>query len=203
MAVLCLGLLSGCGSFDAAAYVKGGLDVLYLGEVSDEYLGLVVDSREDCLAMYEENILNEAENFGKMFYIDVNSQPDEALVTLYKDIFAQSRYEVGEAEKTASGYAVDVTVYPIDVFRSSYEALDMYDRDFTQQFSEGEYENISGSELQKEYLHGMIEIISGELPNLGYLEPVTVTVHLTLDADGVCHIDDGDYAELHNSIIAY
>ncbi len=203
MAVMCLGLLSGCGSFDATGYVKGGLDALYLGEVSDEYLELVVDSRDECLAMYEENILNEAKNFCQMFYVDVNGEPDEALVSLYKDIFARSRYEVGEAEKTAEGYTVKVMVYPIAVFTESYEELDMYDRDFTQRFNDGEFAEISGSELGKEYLHGMIDIIENSLEGAGYLEPETLVLHLSLDSDGTCHINDEDYAELHNTIIAY
>lgn len=210
--VLCAGLLCGCGrngegiikpKFDASAYVKGGLDVLYLGEVSDDYLELVVDTREDCLAMYEKNIRNEAENFCEMFYVAVNDEPDAALLQLYKDVFAKSRYEVGEAEKTDGGYAVPVTVYPMDIFRSSYEALDMYDRDFTERFSEGEFADVSGSELESAYLQGMIDILRDSVQNTGYLDPVTVTLQLSLDKDGVCHIDDAGYAELHNSIIAY
>lgn len=204
-AAMCLTLLCGCGSrnFDAAAYVKGGLDVLYLGEVSDEYLKLVVDSREDCLAMYEENAVNEAENFGKMFYVDVNNEPEEALIQLYKDIFAKSKYEVGEAAEENGGYTVEVTVYPIDLFRTSYEALDMYDREFTQRFADGEFEGAAGSDIEKDYLQGMIDILRSGLDSLGYLDAVTVTLHLTDDGDGVYTINDDDYAELHRNIIAY
>lgn len=202
---MCMGLLCGCGNhgFDAVAYVKGGLDALYLGEVSDEYLELVVDSREDCLAMYEENMLNEARNFGKMFYVDVNNEPEEALVQLYKDIFARSKYEVGEATEENGGYTVEVTVYPIDLFRTSYEALDMYDREFTQRFADGEFEGIAGSDIEKDYLQGMIDILRSGLEGCGYLDAVSVTLHLTDDGDGVYTITDDDYAELHKNIIAY
>lgn len=202
---MCLGLLCGCGnhSFDAATYVKGGLDALYLGEVSDEYLELVVENREECLAMYEENMLNEARNFGKMFYVDVNNEPEEALVQLYKDIFARSKYEVGEATEENGGYTVEVTVYPIDLFRTSYEALDMYDSEFTQRFADGEFEGIAGNNIEKDYLQGMIDILRGGLEGCGYLDAVTVSLHLTDDGDGVYTINDEDYAELHKNIIAY
>lgn len=200
---LCITLLSGCGGFDAEGYVLGGLDALYKGEVSDEYLALVVDSRSDCLAMYEENMLNEARNFCKMFYVAVNSEPDESLVQLYKDIYAKSRYEVTSSTKTDEGCTVEVTVYPMDIFRKSSEALDAYDHNFNQRFSDGEFAEINGNELEKEYLLGMVSVISEEVPELGYLEPVTVTLHLTFDENGICHIDDGEYALLHNSIIAY
>lgn len=201
---MCLCLLCGCGkSFDAAAYVKGGLDVLYLGEVSDEYLELVVDSREECLAMYEENVLNEAVNFGRVFYVDVNSEPDEALIQLYKDIFAKSKYEVGDVSEDNGEYTVEVTVYPIDLFRNSYDELDMYDRDFTQRFADGEYEGLTGTELEKLFLLGMIEILNSGLADCGYLDPVTVELHLESGADGVYTINDEDYAALHKNIIAY
>ena len=200
---LCITFLCGCGGFDAGGYVLGGLDALYKGEVSEKYLALVADSREDCLAMYEENMLNEARNFCKMFYVAVNSEPDESLVQLYKDIYAKSRYEVTSTTKTDEGYTVELTVYPVDIFRTSAEALDAYDSDFNQRFSDSEFAEISGSELEKEYLLGMVNVISEAVSDMGYLDPVTVTLHLTLDENGIYQTDDGEYALLHNSIIAY
>jgi len=202
---VCISLLSGCGifGFDAESYVMGGLNALYHGEVSDKYLRLVVDSREDCMAMYEENILNEAKNFGQMFYVYINDEPDEELISLYRDVFARSKYEVGEAVETDSGYTVPVTVYPIDLFVNCTAALDEYDSEFTERFSKGEFEGIDGSELQRQYLLAMIEILTAALPDSGYLDPVTVELRLTENSDGVYVISDDDYAELHKNIIAY
>ncbi len=202
---MCLLMLCGCGkSFDAASYVKGGLDVLYHGEVSDEYLKLVVESREECLEMYEENLQNEAKNFCELFYFYLgDEEPAEEIVQLYRDIFAKSKYEIGEAEEKNGGYAVEVTVYPIDLFRTSYEALDRHDREFTQRFSYGEFSEMAGSEIEQLYLNEVIGILRAGIDSLGYLDPVKVTVQLDADGDGVYTISDEDYAELHKNIIAY
>ena len=37
-AVLCMGLLSGCGSFSATELVKNNLDLIYLNQYTDDYL---------------------------------------------------------------------------------------------------------------------------------------------------------------------
>ncbi len=202
---MCLSLLCGCGkSFDAAAYVKGGLDVLYHGEASDEYLELVADSREECLEMYEENLQNEAKNFCELFYFYIgDEEPAEEIVQLYRDIFAKSKYEIGEVKEKNGGYSVEVTVYPIDLFRTSYGALDLHDREFTQRFSYGEFSEMPGSEIEQLYLNEVIGILRAGVDSLGYLDPVTVTVQLKADGDGVYAINDEDYAELHKNIIAY
>lgn len=203
-AMLCLLLLCGCGAdFDPAAYVKGGLDVLYLGEVSEEYLELVVDTREECLAMYEENVLNEAENFGETFFVGVNDEPDEALRDFFRAVFAKSSYEVGEVTETETGYTVAVKISPIDIFTVSYEALEEHDRDFTRRFADGEFEELSGGEIEKLYLQGMIDILSSALDNCGYLDSVTVSLRLEKDEGGVFTVNSEDYAEFHSHIIAY
>ena len=70
---LCLALLAGCGkdkggapdptpeatkqTFDPAAYVRGGLDAVYLGEYSDEYLAMLGgETKESCDERYERGM---------------------------------------------------------------------------------------------------------------------------------------------------
>ena len=191
------------GGFDAQAYIQGGLDVLYRGEVSEEYLALITDSRGECLEAYEDNVVSEAENFCSTFYVGENKEPDAALVELYRDIFAKSRYEVAEAEKTAEGYTVAVTVYPLDIFRESYEALDKFDREFTQRFADGEFAEVAGDAIEREYLAGMLELLSARVDTAGYLEPVTVTVHLDKGRNGTYTVNPDDIALIHNNILPY
>ena len=191
------------GGFDAQAYVQGGLDVLYKGEVSEEYLALITDSRGECLEAYEDNIFREAENFCSTFYVGENKEPDAALVELYRAVFAKSRYEVAEAEKTAEGYTVAVTVYPLDIFRESYEALDKFDREFTQRFADGEFAEVAGDAIEREYLAGMLELLSARVDTAGYLEPVTVTVHLDKGRNGTYTVNPDDIALIHNNILPY
>lgn len=203
MLTMCLcAVLCGCaGSFDAHAYVQGGLDVLYRGEVSEEYLKLVTDSEADCLAAYGENVQAEVKSFCEKFYLDENNTAD--IEELYREVFAAAKYETGEAEKTATGYCVPVTVYPLSLFRDSYGLLDQYDREFTQRFADGEFAELEGSAIESEYIAGMIEILSAELADPQYLEAETVTLHLKVDGKGVYTLDPDDMAQLHETLIAY
>lgn len=203
MLIICLcAVLCGCaGSFDAHTYVQGGLDVLYRGEVSEEYLKLVTDSEADCLAAYGENVQAEVKSFCERFYLDENNTAD--IEELYKGVFAAVKYETGEAEKTDTGYCVPVTVQPLSLFRDSYELLDKYDREFTQRFADGEFAELEGSAIESEYVVGMIELLSAELDDPQYLDAETVMLHLKSDGKGVYTLDPDDMAQLHETLIAY
>lgn len=200
---ICLcAVLCGCaGSFDAHDYVQGGLDVLYKGEVSEEYLKLVSDSKADCLAAYGENVQAEVKSFCERFYLDENNTAD--IEELYKGVFAAVKYETGEAEKTATGYCVPVTVQPLSLFRDSYELLDKYDREFTQRFADGEFAELEGSAIESEYVAGMIDLLSAELDEPQYLDAETVMLHLKSEGKGVYTLDPDDMAKLHETLIAY
>ena len=85
---LCLALLAGCGkdkggapdptpeatkqTFDPAAYVRGGLDAVYLGEYSDEYLAMLGgETKESCDERYERGMQVSLEVFCEYFGIDL------------------------------------------------------------------------------------------------------------------------------------
>ena len=63
-ALLCLGVLAGCGSsFSATDLVKGNLDLIYLNQYSSEYLDSVNLTKEEADQQYEDGIAVEVENW--------------------------------------------------------------------------------------------------------------------------------------------
>ena len=62
-AVLCMGLLSGCGSFSATELVKNNLDLIYLNQYTDDYLTRVGLDKEQADQEYESGLEVEAEYF--------------------------------------------------------------------------------------------------------------------------------------------
>ena len=122
--------LTACGggvtAKDATALVQGNLDEIYLGKFDPEYLKLVDITEADARETYEEGLEVEAEVFA--YYFDISNMTDEIkaeIIDLYKEIYAWSKYTVGEASKLdESTYAVKVVVSPLDIFVLVDEAFD-------------------------------------------------------------------------------
>ena len=112
---LCLALLAGCGkdkggapdptpeatkqTFDPAAYVRGGLDAVYLGEYSDEYLAMLGgETKESCDERYERGMQVSLEVFCEYFGIDLAQCSDATrteLLDLMRRMYKCAKYEIG------------------------------------------------------------------------------------------------------------
>lgn len=130
---LCLALLAGCGkdkggapashargdkqTFDPAAYVRGGLDAVYLGEYSDEYLAMLGgETKDSCDERYERGMQVSLEVFCEYFGIDLAQCSDATrteLLDLMRRMYKCAKYEIGPTVQNGDGYTVSVTVSPI------------------------------------------------------------------------------------------
>lgn len=125
---LCLALLAGCGkdkggapdptpeatkqTFDPAAYVRGGLDAVYLGEYSDEYLAMLGgETKESCDERYERGMQVSLEVFCEYFGIDLAQCSDATrteLLDLMRRMYKCAKYEIGPtAQNDYPGFAQD------------------------------------------------------------------------------------------------
>lgn len=207
--VLCVGIMSGCGaSFDPSAFIKGGLDANYLGVFSDEYTNMIVDGDKDELAEdYEESMEGAAEAFAAYFEIDLDACGDEVraeLTQLVKDIYAKSKYEIGDSTKSGDKYLVDVTVYPMDILTKivdeDYEDFynDIADRD-----EAGEFNEMSDEEFELVWANGIMDLLKARLATVDYLDPVTVSVQIVADEeDGLYTMSDTDFQHVDELMIA-
>ena len=196
-AVLCMGLLSGCGSFSAADLVKNNLDLIYLNQYTDDYLTRVGLDKEQADQEYEGGLEVEAEYFANTFDIDLDICGDEIrqqIIDLYRQIYTHSKYEVGSQSRNGDTYLVQLTVYPIDIFQkvndedSEAFLADLQERD-------DEYEVV--------WAQAIIDMVSARIDSIGYLDPQTISVQVVKGEDNVYVIDDSDFNRIDSLIIAY
>lgn len=206
-AVLCVGLLSGCGSFSAAELVKNNLDLIYLNRYTDDYLTKVGLDKEQAEQQYRDGLEVEAEYFADTFSIDLDTCGDEVrqqIVDLYRRIYTHSKYEVGAESRSGSTYLVQLTVYPIDIFRKvADEDSEGFMEDMQNRVDSGEFDNITDEEYEVIWAQAIIDMVSARLDSIGYLDPQTISVQVVKDADGIYSIDENDFNRIDSLIISY
>ena len=214
---MCAGLLCGCGGgdepeetpvvFDPEAYVRGGLDAVYHGVFSDEYLKLLgAGSDEDCAESYERGMEVSLDVFAGYFNISTDDCSDEtrqSLLALMKDMYKYAKYEVGEATENGDGYTVKVTVYPIaavaDAAREDYPA-----------FAEGAAQRLVDDEFEKDgqnfedwWAQSISDMVRVRLSAKEYLDPVEVSVEISKNDSGAYILSSEALSEIDRHIVSY
>ncbi len=220
-AVLCMGLLTGCGSiasgilgllgmvpaFNPEDLVQGNLDAVYLNQYTEDYLDMVDTTAEALQAKYEEGIAYEVEFFAYYFDIalDICDPSIEAQITqLYQQIYPHSKYEVGTSTKNGDTYLVSLTVYPIDLFQQALEAeSDALQADWDARVNSGEFDNADESTFETAWAQSIIDMVTPYVDRIGYLDPVTVSVQITQNSEGAYSISQSDFDRIDELIIAY
>lgn len=204
--------LTACGggvtAKDATALVQGNLDEIYLGKFDPEYLELVDITEADARETYEEGLEVEAEVFA--YYFDISNMTDEIkaeIIDLYKEIYAWSKYTVGEASKLdESTYAVKVVVSPLDIFVLVDEAFDEAMEPFYTKYANVDISAMSDDEYtayDKEWADAVIALCREKLPEMGYLEDRSLVIQVTLDEDDYWVMSGDDFNSLDEIIIEY
>lgn len=202
-----LGLLSGCSSFSAAELVKNNLELIYLNQYSDEYLKRVNLDKAQAEQQFQDGLSVEAEVFADLFNIELDACDDsvrEQILELYRQIYSHSKYEVGTESRNGDVYLVQLTVYPIDIFAKVIEE-DVEEFGTTMQAREaaGEFSDMSDEEFEAVWAQAVIDMVSGHLDTIDYLDAQTISVQVTQDDDGAYSIDSSDFQRIDNLMIAY
>lgn len=213
-AVLLAGL-TGCGGGgkSATTVIQGELDAAYKGTYTQEYLDLVEDMTEaDVEERYDYWTSAEAEYL--LSYLDVNYPNDEVTdraQQLVKDIYAKSKYTVGEGELLKSGdIAAEVTVSPIELFHLLEE--DRYSEvweDVLTRAGISESADLDAmdddaySELESEYGMLLLDELEGLLPQSTYGEDQSVLLQMKKDSDGYYNLVDSGWDKLDEVIVDY
>lgn len=198
--------LTGClSNFDAQAYVQGNMDVVYLNKISEEYLETVTNTKEELESIYQQGIEVEAEYFTSYFEIDLENAPEDTMdkiVELYKKIYAHSKYEIGEAEKSGDDYLVNVTVYPMDIMQKIVkEDWEEFEKEFVGQAEQ--LASMTDAEYEALWCDGILGLVEERLGSIGYLTPETISIKITKDSDGVYVISDNDFGRIDALVIQY
>ena len=214
---MCAGLLCGCGGsdepeetpvvFDPQAYVRGGLDAVYHGVFSDEYLRLLgAGSDEGCAESYERGMEVSLDVFAGYFNISTDDCSDEtrgSLLALMKDMYKYAKYEVGEASENGDGYTVKVTVYPIaavaDAAREDYPA---FADGAAQRLANGEFDK-GGLNFEDWWAQSIADMVRVRLSAKEYLDPVEVSVEISKNDSGAYILSSEALAEIDRYIVSY
>lgn len=207
LALLLILPLCGCSGFDASAYVKGELDALYPGIYAPEFLKQI--RAEDSASLeeaYEEGLQADAAFFLQYFYIEESAASEEFLAritSLYRQLYSLSRYEVGEAVKTAEGYTVPVTVYPVDLFASPefHAAYEAFAEDFRAEAESGAFPDDGSYEAA--WAEGILSLAEENLGSAGYLQPQTFSAQIVRNGEGLYVIAEESLSEIDAAMIAY
>jgi len=206
--VLALALTACGGGFDAADLVQGNLDEIYTGQASDAYLKIVDTTAEEVQQTYLDGLEVEAEVFA--YYFDIENMTDEIkaeIIDLYKDIYAQAKYTVGESSKLDdSTYAVKVTVSPLDIFHLVDEDFDDALQPFYDKYADVDLDAMSDEEyaaFDKEWAEDIIALCREKLPEMGYLEDRALAIQVELDDDDYWVMSGDDFDNLDEIVIDY
>ncbi len=202
-----LGVLSGCSSFSAADLVKNNLDLIYLDQYSDEYLKKVNLDKAQAEQQYQEGLNVEADVFANLFNIELDSCADavkEQILALYRQIYSHSKYEVGTESRNGDTYLVQLTVYPIDIFAKVIEEdVEEFGNTMQSREAAGEFADLTDAEFEAVWAQAVIDMVSGHLNSIGYLDAQTISVQVVQDDDGAYSIDSSDFQRIDSLMIAY
>jgi len=202
--------LTGCSvTFDASAFIQGNLDSLYLGTVSAEFLDIVSDTEEALTQIHEATLLVEAEYFFNFFDIVEDFIPPDMkseVIDMYRLIYSNAKYEVGEATQTGDDYLVTVTIYPIDIIQ---KVLDDFDDFMTAWYDRQEYgifEDLTVEEFETLWAREVINLVRGKLSSIGHLESETISVRIMSQSSNGSNfytISEDDMRRIDALIITY
>lgn len=218
---LCAALLAGCGkdekpaptaepteqAFDPAAYVKGGLDAVYLGEYSDEYIAMLGgETKESCAERYERGMQVSLEVFCTYFGIEYEQCSESVrseLLELMRKMYKCARYEIGTPAQSGEGYTVEVKVSPIAaVAQTAQEDYPDFAKSAGERIASGELDKGSQSFIDwwATSIHNMV---NAHLISPTYLDAQTVTVTLEKNSGGSFAFSGTSLADIDALIVSY
>ncbi len=216
---LCAALLAGCAKdeatepertqtvFDPAAYVKGGLDAVYLGEYSDEYLALLGgETKESCAERYERGMQVSLDVFCEYFGIELAQCGESVrseLTGLMHKLYKAASYKLGTPVQDGESYSVEVTVSPIAaVAQAAQEDYPAFARTAAERIANGELDKSSQSFIDW-WAKSICDMVNVRLTSVEYLDAQTVTVTLEKGENGSYAFSGTSLADVDALIVSY
>lgn len=195
---------------EAAALVRGNLDLLYRGTYETEYLEEVNCTEEDAKASYDNNMEVEANyllyyyraaTYGHSTgnsYTFMTDEQRETAISLCRDIYGKIRYTVGDAKALEDGsFEVAVTYAPLDLHEQVNQGWVEFEKNFVSQYDDVEKGWMDDAEYDKwleetvfpAYNQAVLDLVRGKLETAGYGPEATATLKVAKDSDGYYVID--------------
>ena len=180
-------------------YVQALMDCMYLCDPTS-YSEITGYDTDDCYDIYWDGLYAEANAFLEYLGVDAVSEDlmDE-IAYMLSYAYDYSNYSVTEG----SNGAVDVTIYPMNIYIDSYTDVRAFVDEFNERNENYEFSDYTDDEYMNAYVMPIIDIFYDYIYDMSYADPVTVTVHVDIDDDGNMSISEDDFNLIDYYIINY
>ena len=190
--------LSGCGNdFNAAGYVKGSLDAIQTGTVTDELAGLSQESKEELQSSIDEIRAETKESLIEAMGDQKENLTDKAKKSIdsaVDGLFANMKYEVAEeATKEDDKYIVNIKAYPMKCYDQFMEYLN---GDFMTEWTKKATKYTSQKELLQDMYEACFEKLAEYVNNTEYGDPKDMTITVSPNSDGVYEANQDEVEKL-------
>ncbi|SBW09735.1 conserved exported hypothetical protein [uncultured Eubacteriales bacterium] len=199
--------------FDAAAYIQGQLDEIYLGKFDPDYLEMVGITESEARQVYEDGMDVEVEAFIQTFAIEFPTDDfKERMALLYRSLYAYSDYTVVSAARQDDGsYSVKVSVRPLDTIQLLYDAFPDFQEEFQAKYSDVDTDAMSDEEFNDwyeniydlDYQNSLADLFEETIPKTGTLEEKSIAVQIEKDDEDYYVMNDESFSNLDALIIDY
>lgn len=196
-------MMAGCGqSFDASKYLQAILDNSYKNDPSG-ILEQKIGTKEEANAIYEEGIQNNVDIVTAE--IPLTEESEARLRDLFCQVYANSKYTVGEAEKQDDdSYLVTVTYQPVSIMSDSETIFEEKVTELTNDISDrvASGEEISEEEINTLVVDAYIDCLNDAMNSFTYGEESSMQVRVAKNSDNVYEPDSSDLETLENAILS-
>ena len=177
----------------AAALVQGKLDSLYLNRANADYMELAGLTEQERGWEYEINLDEQVGYFARTFSIALTDDTTSSLAQLWKSIYAEAGYTVGEVSPLEDGktYAVHVEIRPLDIIQLINDNLEEGLKPFTEQYGNPDLSSLSEAQA-KLRTQCILDLAQDLLPQMDYLDTETMAVLVTHNDDGSWTVSSTD-----------
>lgn len=186
--------LGGVSTADATVYVRGLINLTFLGQFDEDYLKLVDSDETESQEIYDSNLDVDVDNFASYYAIDTVSDDLRTQIRqLYQDMYAKAKFEVKEAVKQDSTtYSVEVIIEPLDIYQRVDSVLEDTMNAFSDQYFAEHPEVLESTGMPGDpaydaydaaYGQAIVDLFQEKLPEAGYFDAQSVVVQLKLNED--------------------
>ena len=197
------GSLTGCSAFDASGYVNAILNNAYYND-SVAIVEQQAATAEEALVVYEAGM--KAKLDATLADVLVSDELYQDYIQLYKDLYANAKFTVGEAVKIDDEtFEVTVSYEKMQVFSEAIADYEVEVADFVNKWTES---TLSGGEKpsdeeMNDYLFTKFKECIGEaMTEISYANPQTMVIKVELQ-ENVWVANQEDLLALENSLFDF
>lgn len=201
--IVAAGTLTGCAGFDASGYVNAILSNAYYND-STAIVEQGAATPEEALAVYEAGMKEKLDV--TLADAPVSEELYQEYVHLYKDLYANAKFTVGEAVKVDDEtFEVTVSYEKMQIFAEAIADYEVTVAEFVNKWTESTLsgEEKPSDEEMNDYLFTKFKECIGEaLTEVSYAEPQTAVIRVELH-ENVWIANQEDLSELENALFDF